>query len=268
MLRVLIVFAVIVNAWPAPAHADGRDKALALFEDSDKAYKAGNFERAAELLREAYSLYPEPLLLYNLGRAQEGLGDAAGAVESYEQYLQDAKDIKDRGAIERRIETLRAQLEKQQENARRRAEEEERRRREEEERRRNPPPPIDTRTPLETYGPWITMGSGGAIAMTGVYFGIRASNRHDDALATPIQRDAAELQNSAERSATIANVLFVAGGVAIAGGLAWKVWQWKSGNTSTAPASAGRRSAPPEVGPGSVALVVGPGSIALEWVLP
>lgn len=250
MPRVLFVIALLVGMWGRPARADDRDQALALFEQSDKAYKAGNFEEAAKLLREAYSLYPEPLLLYNLGRAQEGMGDSRGAVQSYEQYLQDAQEIKDRGAIERRIETLKAQIAKQEEDARRRAAEEERRRREEEERRLHPPPPIDNRTPLEKYGPWITMGAGGATVVTGVFFGIRASSTHDDAVASPIQRDAAELQHSAERSATIANVLFVVGGAAIAGGVAWKVWQWQSGHTTTAQ------------------VIVRPSSIALEWVLP
>lgn len=88
MPRVLFVIALLVGMWGRPARADDRDQALALFEQSDKAYKAGNFEEAAKLLREAYSLYPEPLLLYNLGRAQEGMGDSRGAVQSYEQYLQ------------------------------------------------------------------------------------------------------------------------------------------------------------------------------------
>jgi tetratricopeptide (TPR) repeat protein len=250
MPRVLFVIALLVGMWARPARADDRDQALALFEQSDKAYKAGNFEEAAKLLREAYSLYPEPLLLYNLGRAQEGMGDSRGAVQSYEQYLQDAQEIKDRGAIERRIETLKAQIAKQEEDARRRAAEEERRRREEEERRLHPPPPIDDRTPLQKYGPWITMGAGGAAVVTGVFFGIRASSTHDDAVATPIQRDADELQHSAVRSAKIANVLFVVGGAAIAGGLAWQVWQWKSGGTTSAQ------------------LIVRPSSVAFEWVLP
>jgi tetratricopeptide (TPR) repeat protein len=236
--------------WGAPAYADDREKALKLFEDSDKAYKAGKFEKAADLLREAYGLYPEPLLLYNLGRAQEGLGDMQGAVDSYEKYLADAKEIKDRGAIERRIETLKAQLAKQAADAQRRADEEERRRREEEQRKLNPPPPIDDRSPLEKYGPWITMGSGGAMVLTGVFFGINASTTHDDAVATPIQRDSAELQRSAERSATVANVLFVVGGAAIAGGLVWKVYQWGNPRTSSAQ------------------VVATPVSIALRWELP
>lgn len=250
MPRVLIVFAMLIAALGGSAYAEDREKALALFEDSDKAYKAGNFEQAAELLREAYGLYPEPLLLYNLGRAQEGLGDMQGAVESYEQFLREAKEIKDRGAIERRIATLKEQLQRQADEARRRAEEEERRRREEEERKRNPPPPIDTRTPLQKYGPWITMGTGGAFVVTGVFFGIRAQSTHDDAVATAIQRDAAELQASAERSATVANVLFVAGGAAIAGGLAWKIYQWKTGSSSSAQ------------------VVATPTSVSLSWELP
>jgi tetratricopeptide (TPR) repeat protein len=251
MPRVLIVFAVLCGVWGTSAYADDRDQALKLFEDSDKAYKAGKFEEAADLLREAYGLYPEPLLLYNLGRAQEGLGDAEGAVESYEKYLADAKQIKDRGAIERRIATLKAQLDKQARDAKRRRQDEERRKREEEERRRNPPPPIDERGPLATYGPWITMGSGGAAVLTGLFFGIRAQATHDDAVATPIQRDSAELQRSAERSATIANVLFVAGGAAIAGGVAWKIYQWGSPSSSS-----------------SAQLVATPSSVALRWELP
>jgi tetratricopeptide (TPR) repeat protein len=250
MPRVLIVFALLACVCTSPAHAEDREKALKLFEDSDKAYKAGKFEEAAALLREAYGLYPEPLLLYNLARAQEGLGDASGAIESYERFLNDAKEIKDRGAIERRIATLKAQLAKQEEDARRRAEEEERRKREEEERRRNPPPPIDERGPLEKYGPWVTMGTGGAVLVTGLYFGIHASTTHDDAVATPIQRDAAELQHSAERSATIANVLFVVGGAMVAGGVAWKVYQWQTGSSSSAQ------------------VVATPVSVSLRWELP
>ncbi len=242
MPRILIVLAVLVGGWTTSAYANDRDKALALFEASDKAYKAGEFEHAVELLQEAYGLYPEPLLLYNLGRAQEGLGDTSGAIASYEKYLHDATDIKDRGAIERRIDTLKAQLAKQEQDAKRRAEEEEL--------RRHPPPPIDERTPLEKYGPWITIGAGGLVTATGVVFGIRAESTHDDAVATPIQRDAAELQRSAERSATLANVLFAMGGAAIVGGVVWKVWQWKTSRTTSAQ------------------VVVSPASVAIEWVLP
>jgi len=250
MLRVSYVLALVV-ALTASAHADDRDKALKLFEDSNQAYKSGKFEEAADLLRKAYSLFPEPLLLYNLGRAQEGLGDPQGAIDSYERYLSEAKQIDDRGAIERRIATLKAQIEKEADEKRRRAEDEERRKREEEERRRQAALQVDNRTPLTKYGPWVTMGTGAAIFGTGLVFGLRASAKHDDAVAAPGQADAAELQASAEHAATVANVLLIVGGVVTVGGVTWKVLQWQSDDQQT-----------------SAQLTVTPSSIALQGVFP
>jgi tetratricopeptide (TPR) repeat protein len=258
MLRVSYVFAIALALGGTAYGDDNRDKALKLFEDSNKAYKSGKFEEAAELLKKAYGLFPEPILLYNLGRAQEGLGDPQGALDSYEQYLKEAKQVDDRGAIERRIETLKAQIEKQRADAEaaKRMQEEQQRLQEEQERLRreraqNPPPPIDDRTPVEKYGPWTVMGLGGALLGTGIIFGIRSDAKHDDAVAAPGQRDAAELQASAKDYATIANVLFITGGVAIAAGVGWKVWQWKHPHAQT-----------------SASLQVTPTGAAVEWVFP
>jgi tetratricopeptide (TPR) repeat protein len=222
MLRVLCVFA-IAFAWSGTARADdNRDKALQLFEDSNTAYKAGKFEDAADLLRQAYDLFPEPLLLYNLGRAQEGLGDRKGAIDSYERYLAEAEQVDDRGAIERRIATLRAQIAQQEADAKKLREV-------------PPPPPVDTRTDFEKYGPWATIGAGGVLIGTGIVFGVRSGSKHDDAVAAPGQRDAAQLQASAQHYATIANVLFVVGGIAAAGGIGWKVWQRDSTTVQVTP---------------------------------
>lgn len=231
MLRVSHVFAFALALGSVAYADDNRDRALKLFEDSNKAYKSGKFEDAADLLRKAYDLHPEPLLLYNLGRAQEGLGDRKGALESYERYLAEAKQVDDRGAIERRIATLRGQIEQQQADEQRRLDTERKLR------EQPPPPPVDDRTPLEAYGPWATIGAGGLMIGTGVVFGIRSGAKHDDAIAAPGQRDAAELQSSAEKYATIANVLFVVGGLATAGGVGWKVWQGKQTTVQVAPTS-------------------------------
>jgi tetratricopeptide (TPR) repeat protein len=251
MTRLTYVFAALVAgaALGGPALAETpKEKALALFEKSDKAYKAGKFEQAVKLLKEAYTLFPEPILVYNLGRAQEGMGDIEGAIASYEKYLADGKQISDRGAIERRVATLKAQLAARDEEAKRLAEEEARRKQAEEERqkaeeerllaeeerrraeeqRRN-----DAQSPVDKYGPWITIGAGAALLTGGFIFGARASSTHDDAVATTVQADALELQQSAERSATIANVLFVVGGLTMAGGIGWKVYQWRTGEGTT-----------------------------------
>jgi len=240
VLALVLTGVMAVGASQAHADAKDKDKALALFEKSDKAYKAGNFEEAVKLLQEAYGLYPEPILLYNLGRAQEGIGDAPGAIESYERYLKEGKDIKDRGAIERKVATLKAQLAQQDTEAKRLAEEEAKRKQAEEERRRAEEERLraekqrqeEARSPVDKYGPWITISAGTALLATGFIFGARASSTHDDAVAAPVQRDALELQDSAERSATVANVLFVVGGLTLAGGVGWKIYQWKTGDGS------------------------------------
>ena len=244
MPRLPYVFALAValaGLTGSVAHADDKSKALALFEKSDKAYKAGKFEDAVKLLEQAYALYPEPTLLYNLGRAQEGMGDVPGAIASYEKYLADAKQITDRGAIERRVETLKAQEAQKDTEAKRLADEEARRKQAEQDRqiaerdrqlaedahvRAQREAKANERSPVATYGPWIAVGTGTALLATGFVFGARASSTHDDAVASPVQRDALELQHSAERSATIANVLFVVGGLTMAGGIGWKIFQW------------------------------------------
>src|SRR5436190_6871538 len=78
---------------PSVALADPASKAtteaqaLDLFEKGSDAYQKGRFAEAVELLQKAYALKREPVLLYNLGRAYEGLGDAKNAARAYSEYL-------------------------------------------------------------------------------------------------------------------------------------------------------------------------------------
>lgn len=254
----MIAFAAhTATAQPTP---DDRARALALFRDSDAHYKRGEFEKAAELLREAYALHPEPILLYNLARALEGLGDFPGAIEQYERYLNAETEIADRGAIERRIATLRAQVERTRgptstgEPA--------------------PPPPLsDIRTPAPPVVaspsrgepsrraaapsgagrlPWVIAGAGGAVVGVGAVFGYLSQARHDDAVAAPVQADAAQLQDRARTFATVANVAFAIGGVAAVTGVAWGLYARR--HDRGRPTVAGAR------------LDVGPGTVAATWV--
>ncbi|MBA3455318.1 MAG: hypothetical protein H0T42_19660, partial [Deltaproteobacteria bacterium] len=95
-----------------PTPAD-KKRAGELAAESAKAYKRGELEVSVALLRQAYALYPQPNLLYNLARALEGLGDKQGALDAYTRYLAEGRQVEDRGAIERRIETLQAELKAQ-----------------------------------------------------------------------------------------------------------------------------------------------------------
>lgn len=62
-------------------------KAAALAKDADKLYKDGKYAEAAELLKQAYDVDPNPLFIYNIARAWDQVGNVEKAVESYRQYI-------------------------------------------------------------------------------------------------------------------------------------------------------------------------------------
>lgn len=264
---VALVIALSASSAVAQSPTENRTRALELFEQSADHYKRGEFERAAELLREAYGLYPEPLLLYNLARALESVGDLPGAIENYERYLAEGKDIEDRPAIERRLATLKEQLARTQTPSG----------------GETPTPPVneggttaigpgvtdsqgtspgstvamsgDETAPRPRALPWFVAGSGVAIAAAGGVFGYLARGKEDDAHAAPVQQDASRLLDDARRDAQIANVLFIAGGVVFAGGVTWAVIERSRGGGKRTPTVAGAR------------LDVAPAWVGLTWEL-
>jgi tetratricopeptide (TPR) repeat protein len=251
---VLVIVATASVASAQPSQND-RDRALVLFRESDVHYKRGDFERAVALLREAYELHPEPILLYNLARALEGLGDFDGAIELYERYLNAETEIHDRGAIERRIATLREQVARTaqppvtsdaptgtpvSDN-------------------RTAPPAGDAMTPIRLEPPpsemqrkpprlpWLIAGGGGVVLGGGVLLGYVSQARHDAAVDEPIQAEAQKLQDQARTFATAANVALAVGGAAVIGGVTWAVISRRQ-----------HRDAP--------RLGIGPGTINATWV--
>jgi tetratricopeptide (TPR) repeat protein len=237
MQTVIVAMLATRVAWSQPDRSPSdREHALDLFAQSDVAYKQGRFEDAAGLLRQAYDLHPEPILLYNLARALEGLGDAAGAIASYRAYLDAAPTVDDRGAIERRIATL----EKQQAAL-----------------SATPPvgptsPPIDTNVSDVQRGPrilpWVITGVGIATFATGGLFGYLSGSRHDEAVAEPVQAEAVRLQDQARTFATTANVMFFAGAAITTGGAIWIVLDRRRRKASAPPTGARLQIAPTWIG--------------------
>ena len=110
-LAPLIAAALLVSVVPAgaqerEARTAQHAQAVDLFQQSRAAYRDGHFKEAADLLQRAYAVEPAPILLYNLARAYEGLGDLPHAIDAYQRYLKESPDAKDRGATEERIRTL------------------------------------------------------------------------------------------------------------------------------------------------------------------
>jgi tetratricopeptide (TPR) repeat protein len=209
-LAALFAFAL---ARPAFAAEDPKDvRAQQLFAESAEAYRAGKFARAIELLDEAYRLSGEPVLLFNLAKAQEGQGDLSGAIASYERYLREAETIPDRGAIEQRLETLRAQVAAT-EALRRQAEEERKRRELAEQREERSPSPI----------PWVLAGVGVAgLAVGGTLAGL-AGSKEQEVADEDVHVRAARLLDEAERLAIGANVSLAVGGALLVAGVVWGV---------------------------------------------
>lgn len=204
---------------PPPAAAEPTDeaRALQLFEQSVEEYRAGRFQVAVDLLREAHRLHPEPTLVYNLARALEGLGDEAGAVEQYSQYLEAAPNAPDRGAIEQRVATLRRQIAEREALARAA----EAPAREPEDEAVRPPPEEPARTRGRGPWPWIVSGVGLAALGAGGALGALALRRDAAADDAREQTEVWSRYEGARDLATAANVCFVAGGAVLAAGVLW-----------------------------------------------
>ena len=220
----VLVFCLGALAPTAAAQPKKADEgtALQLFEQGYKAYQEGRFQQAIELLERAYAMKQEPVLLYNLARAHEGVGNLDQAISMYERYLTEMQEIPDRAAIEKRLETMRAQIA---ERDRLRRERDEARKRGT---KRTPEgggtPPNDNgaqRSPSAL--PWIVGGVGAAGVIAGAVLGGVAQAKHDDAVAAPSQREAADLQGSAEGLGTASTVAFIVGGGVLGIGVLWGI---------------------------------------------
>jgi tetratricopeptide (TPR) repeat protein len=211
------------------ATKDPKAEALQLFNQSADLYRQGKFDEAARLLERAYALHPEPVLLYNLGRAYEGLGEAQKAIDAYTHYLEQVPKAKDRGALERRMKTLRESLEKDEKLAA-----------EQKDQQARPPTPAPApapATPPPAHGagvwPWVVTGVGAATIGAGLFVGIQAKSKRSDAQDNPVNRDAAEELDNAKSMASTANVLLIAGTLITAGGVTWVLLSNRKGSEQT-----------------------------------
>jgi tetratricopeptide (TPR) repeat protein len=81
------------------------------FERGITAYKEGRFKDAIDAFLDAHEQYPSPVLSYNMARAYEKMGDSAGALRFYREYLRQSPTASDRATVEQRIAELEKKLE-------------------------------------------------------------------------------------------------------------------------------------------------------------
>lgn len=216
MALALAIFAATANATPepSPAAAGAPEQAEARFKQAQELYRNGRFQESVTILLELRREFPDPILLYNLARAYEGLGDNQKAVEAYEQYSAEAPDSEDRGAIERRVLTLRRQLEEK------RALEAERRRLANARKRQVPRAEQQADSGPGPW-PWLLTGVGALGLGVGGAFALLAKQSENQARDEPAQRLAAADLERGQNQARVANVALIGGGIAVAAGVTW-----------------------------------------------
>jgi hypothetical protein len=96
------------TAKPEPttaAEPNSDARARELYEQGDRYYSEGRYEKAVEAFRESYSLSKRPLLLFNLANAYERLGRYDEAVTALREYAPSAPE-QEREVITKRIDSL------------------------------------------------------------------------------------------------------------------------------------------------------------------
>ncbi|NUO53281.1 MAG: tetratricopeptide repeat protein [Polyangiaceae bacterium] len=234
--------AVALVALPAAADDAGQKQALELFEQGKSAYKEGRFADSVALLEKAYALYPEPVLLYNLARSQEGLGQFSLAIEAYEKYLASEKDVPDRGAIEQKVANLKRTVEEQAKLAKERDDA----LRADKDGAKGPDQPPPPEEQSISPWPWVLAGLGVGGVVAGAVTGSMAVSRNDDAESAPSQKETAQLRGEAEDLALVSSVAFGVGGALAAGGIIWGIVDVTMGS-SDADAKVSVRAAPGSV---------------------
>jgi tetratricopeptide (TPR) repeat protein len=101
---------------PAPAPAapakddQAKERAKVHFQRGIAAYKEGRFKDAIDAFLDAHRQYPSPTLSFNAARAYEKMGDSAGALRFYREYLRQAPDAADKSTVAARISELESKL--------------------------------------------------------------------------------------------------------------------------------------------------------------
>lgn len=206
-----------------------QEAAEGAFKAGFGSYQEGDYSKAIMYWLDAYERdCTAHALLLNLANAYERMGDRKKTVHALKTYLERAKDVPNRPALERRVKNLEDQLAaeappppppetKQPEKT------------------PPPPPPKDTGPEEETKGgksivPWIVVGAGGAITIVGGLVYLGGSSKVSDAEAvcpdrecpnTPEGQAAQSDGDDGRKSMTAGGVVAGIGLATVAGGLAW-----------------------------------------------
>lgn len=108
-MRFLLVLALVLVSTAAHAE-DAKQRAARLAESAVALGRSGEYAAALSLFEQAYSLAPEPVLLYNIGRVAEKLGDYKKAAGALRAFLEVEKDAEKRAKAKETLDAVSAHL--------------------------------------------------------------------------------------------------------------------------------------------------------------
>jgi tetratricopeptide (TPR) repeat protein len=94
-----IAVALLALCLAAPAAADDVTQARELFERGTRSYRAGNYREAIGQYEAAYRIKPAGAIHFNIAQCREKLEEWPGALRSYQDYLREVPDARDRAAV-------------------------------------------------------------------------------------------------------------------------------------------------------------------------
>jgi tetratricopeptide (TPR) repeat protein len=110
-LALLVVSATgAAGSGAGPPARDGAAEARAHFRRGAALFERARYREAAREFEAARRLRPHGHVSYNLARCRERLGDTAGALHAYREYLRAMPEAKDRRAVRAAIARLEARL--------------------------------------------------------------------------------------------------------------------------------------------------------------
>jgi tetratricopeptide (TPR) repeat protein len=216
MKRAVIVLTVLFVLAGAVARADetaDRARGKTVWSEGITRYDLGDFDEAVRKFEEAYTAYPNPNILFNLGQAYRQKKVYERSVFYFHAYLRNKPEAPNRDVVEQLIAELEGLIAAQKASSKKPPTEIQ-----PPAPGPAPPPPAPPRRWYEDRVGWAVAG-GGAVALgVGVGFLIRAGGLSSDA-GSAVDQDAARgLVDSARRAQIVGATLAGIGAAAIVAG--------------------------------------------------
>lgn len=112
-LGLCLAFCVVAMA-TLPAVAQDKATAKAAYRRGLQHYNLDEIEQALVAFREAYRAFEDPIFLFNIGQCQRRLGQHQAAISSFRAYLREVRDAPNRAEVEKFIEKLAIEIEREQ----------------------------------------------------------------------------------------------------------------------------------------------------------